>query len=235
MLPETGSRGVTLVELLVAMVLGTVLLGGAVTLLGTLSRATRQAVARWDNMEAVRTVWVTTERELRPGVRDRDWEVTDGGVLRLRAFRGLARVCGAAVEPGVYPVLWRGDRQPVPDQDSVVVLGADGGWRQAALTAWLAGGPCLEAEGERSGRMAWEGAGSEPPVLVRVFERGAYSFYRGAFRYERGAAGRQPLTPEVFEDEVRYEADSLGVIVTAGLPPGVDGGWVRIVLAAEAR
>lgn len=207
------SAGFSLIELLVALVLAGVLAGSAAGILTTLARSTERSVDRWDRLEAMRTVWVTTERELRSGRAGRDWRVTAGGVLDLRAFRGFARICGGAVEPGLYPVAWRGERLPLEGRDSLLVLGRDGGWRAAGLERWSeaaateAGGDptgCAAGTGERSGWMSWSGAGSEVPVLVRLFERGAYSFHAGAFRYARGAAGRQPLTPELFGDASRY-------------------------------
>ncbi len=192
-------RGVTLLELLVVLVLGGILMGSALSLLSTVASGVAKGMERWDRLEATRTVWVTLERELRPGLEGRDWRVGPDGTLSLRAFRGFARICGPPGEPGRYPVAWRGERLPVPDRDSLLVLGRDGGWRSAALSVWSEGEVgCAPTGGEREGWMAWVGAGSETPVLVRLFERGSYSVHAGAFRYQRGAAGRQPLTPEVF-------------------------------------
>lgn len=217
-------------ELLVGLTLAGILLGSAVSLMGTLSRAVGEGMARWDYLEAVRTVWVTTERELRPGVPGRDWDVGADGVLRLRAFRGLGRVCGTGGEPGIHPVAWRGERLPVPGADSLLILGRDGGWRTAALEAWSeaessSGGDatgCGADETERSGWMQWEGAGSEPPVLVRGFERGAYSIQAGAFRYARGEGGRQPLTPEIVASAEGYRRVGDGLVVE--LVPSLAGG-----------
>lgn len=228
--PPPGRRnGMTLVELLVALVLGGVLLGSAFTLLSGLAGATRLALERWDRMEALRTVWVTVERELRPGVPGRDWKVTTEDELALRSFRGIARICGPGTEPGEYRVAWRGERLPVADRDSVVVLGRDGGWRSALLVRWIDDDGCSTLPGEIPGRMAWTGAGSEPPVLVRLFVRGAYSLRAGAFRYRRGAAGRQPLTPEVFDDGSRFLALPSGVAAQVDFLPtaGSDGSGAR--------
>lgn len=205
--PRSGSpdgwktRGVTLLELLLVLVLGGILLGSALSLLSTAASAVASGTERWDRLEAARTVWVTLERELRPGLEGRDWRVEADGSLSLRAFRGFARICGPSGEPGRHPVAWRGERLPVPDRDSLLVLGQDGGWRVAGLSLWSEGAVgCAPTPGEREGWMAWVGAGSEPPVLVRLFEKGSYSLHAGAFRYQRGAAGRQPLTPELFGD-----------------------------------
>jgi prepilin-type N-terminal cleavage/methylation domain-containing protein len=218
-----GKRGFTLIELLIALVLGAVLLGSALVLMASLSRAVDTGLARWDRLEALRTVWVTLERELRPGRPGRDWRVTAEGAVELRAFRGFARVCGPAAEPGIYRVAWRGERAPVPDRDSVLVLGRDGGWREAALTYWSEAGDCPVVEEEQPGRMSWSGAGSEPPVLIRLFQRGAYSVNDGAFRYRAGVAGRQPLTPELFASESGFSLEPSGVGVVLNFEP-VTGG-----------
>jgi prepilin-type N-terminal cleavage/methylation domain-containing protein len=236
---RASQEGATLLELLVALVLGSILLGSAVGMLGMLTRAAERAMDRWDRSEAVRTVWVVAERELRPGMPGRDWWVTAEGALELRAFRGFARVCGPEAEPGVHPVAWRGDRLPVADRDSLLVLGGDGGWRRAALVRWREaaatdpedpdgdgaddGTGCGGVPGERTGWMRWSGAGSEPPVMVRLFERGVYSFQDGAFRYARDASPRQPLTPAIFGPGSRFIAEPGGVAVEMrfdGSPPG---------------
>jgi prepilin-type N-terminal cleavage/methylation domain-containing protein len=216
-----GRGGFTLVEMLVVMVLMGLLLGSAFSLLASVSGSVTRGMERWDRLEAVRTVWVSVERDLRPGLADRDWWVTPGGVLQLRAFRGFARICGPAGEPGLFPAVWRGDRLPVPQRDSVLVLGEDGGWRGGSLTRWTeAQVGCDPAPGEREGWVSWSGAGGEPPVLIRLFERGAYSFHQGAFRYERGNAGRQPLTPELFGPGSRFQAEKFGVSVEWTYPEG---------------
>ena len=216
--------GFTLVEMLVVMVLTGLLLGSAFSLLASVSGSVAQGMERWDRLEAVRTVWVAVERELRPGLADRDWRVTTGGVLELRAFRGFARICGPAGEPGVFPAAWHGDRLPVPQRDSVLVLGQDGGWRGGSLTRWTeAQVGCNPTPGEREGWVSWSGAGGEPPVLVRLFERGAYSFHQGAFRYERGYTGRQPLTPELFGPGSRFHPESFGISVELVYPQGPGG------------
>ena len=212
----TGFRraGFTLLELLVVMVLTGLLAGSIYSLLSTLSRGVAQGMDRWDRMEAERTVWISVERDLRPGLHGRDWEVTPDGVLRLRAFRGIARICGGATSPGVYPVAWRGDRLPVPDRDSLLVLAGDGGWRAAGLTDWRDDeDACTGLGGERTGWMEWSGAGSHPPILLRLFERGSYSFHAGAFRYARGGGLRQPLTPELFGAGSRFQTEHEGVVV----------------------
>jgi hypothetical protein len=212
MRPGARRAGISLVELLVVLVLSGVLLGSALGLLSSLMRGVDRATVRWDRMEAARTVWVTVEREVRAGRPGRDWRIGSDGVLALRAFRGFARVCGSPSETGAHPAAWRGDRLPVPDRDSLLVLGADGGWRAGALTRWSEGEVgCTPEPGEREGWMEWTGGDPVPPVLVRGFEPGGYSFHQGAFRYARGGGPRQPLTPEIFGPESRFLGGGGGV------------------------
>lgn len=207
-------RGVTLVELLLVLVLSGLLLGSALAILGTLSRASALNVDRWDRLEAVRTVWVTLEQELRPGRPDADWRVESDGTLRLRAFRGFARACGAPDASGSVPVAWRGERLPVADRDSVLVLDVEGRWSAARLTRWReAEVGCLPGEGEREGWMSWNPTPAESVILVRLFEAGRYTLTDGAFRYARGGGGRQPLTPEVFAAGSGFEALPDGLLV----------------------
>ena len=216
-------RGVTLVELLLVLVLSGLLLGSALAILGTLSRASALSMDRWDRLEAIRTVWVTLEKELRPGRPDADWRVDSDGTLRLRGFRGFARACGVPDASGSVPVAWRGERLPVADRDSVLVLDVEGRWSAARLTRWReAEVGCLPGEGEREGWMSWHPTPAESVILVRLFEAGRYTLTDGAFRYARGGGGRQPLTPEVFVAGSGFEAlpDGLLVHLEARRHPG---------------
>ncbi len=221
-------EGFTLVELLVALVLGVLLLGAAIQLFGSLSRAVEAGIVRSDRMDALRTAWITVEREVRPGLPGRDWHLTPDGALELRGFRGIGRVCPGEPEPGVWGILWTGDRLPVPGRDSLLVLAGDGGWYPAALTGWWEGwAPCVPVPGERDARIRIEGTIPGRPVLVRLFEQGSYSFHNRAFRWERGQGGRQPLTPELFAGGSRFELLGAGEFMLRAeftALPGVAGG-----------
>ena len=140
-----------------------------------------------------------------------DWTVADD-VLRLRAFRGTAFRCHVQPAQGLA-VAVSGHRAPDPAKDSVLVLGRDGAWRSAALVgrSRRRGVDCQSLAGFET--EVWRLDPPQPGMLVATyFERGAYRFANGAFRYRRGNGGWQPLTGE-------------GIVVdSAGLvPAGANG------------
>lgn len=106
-----------------------------------------------------------------------------------------------------------GIRLPEPRKDSILALGPDLRWRTFALRARAP---------VRSACPAWNGAPAErwtferapgPLVLARVFETGVYLLQDGALRYRRGLGGRQPLTPELLDDDASVLAGSPGGLV----------------------
>lgn len=121
-----------------------------------------------------------------------DWAL-DGEELHLRAFRGIAFRCANELPQG-WAVAVSGYRSPDADKDSVLVLSEDGQWSVSALTrsSRRRGLACQEVAGFST--EVWQ---LDPPadraLVGMYFERGAYRFSDGAFRYRRGAAW-QPLT-----------------------------------------
>ena len=179
------------------------LLGLAVISFGWGALAHQRTVAsrlrfEMDLLSARRLVAIVIGKELRSGVRGRDWIGPAFDSLSLRAFRGWGPVCGLGREPGRIVVAYHGERAANPVKDSVLILTADG-WRGADLTG--------RASGPRSCEMALGGDSEvwtiDPPVtgalVARVFERGSYHVSGGALRYRRGRGGRQPLTLDVFD------------------------------------
>ena len=124
-----------------------------------------------------------------PGV---DWSLHDNE-LYLRAFRGVAVGCATQTANG-WAVAVAGYRSPDADKDSVLVLSEDGHWSVAALARSSRRNrlECRDVAGFAT--EVWQ---LDPPadraLLGMYFERGAYRFSDGAFRYRRGAAW-QPLT-----------------------------------------
>lgn len=185
-------------------------------LAGTLRWAER-ITDRVEAVELARTVWMILDQELRPGLPGRDWVLESEVAVSLRAFRGLGRVCGPASSG--WRIAYRGARAPDPVRDSVLVLGSDGGWRAGALVGVGAAadpaGACAPAPGESLRRLEWSLPDDVPPVFVRVFERGRYSFEDRALRYRRGSGGRQPLTLERVGEgsRLRWDGTALHVVL----------------------
>ncbi len=236
--------GHSLAELAVALFLVGFLGSVVATLLSGSMRAVTGLVERAEVAEARRTVGALLQEELGVGVFGRDWGLDGDRAVALRAFRGYARVCGPGADTGSWRVAWTGDRAPDPDRDSLLVLGADGAWRTARLARVgpappaISAAPCSAGVGERvadwevSGapgptppHQGWSpGAGDPPPLVARFFESGRYSLEDGAFRYRRGSAGRQPLTPGIVAPESRFHlrpGGGIEVELHLRLRPGV--------------
>ena len=192
--------GVTVVEVLVSLLLGLAVISLAWSALARQRTVASRMRSDMDLLSARRLAAIVIGKELRAGVRGRDWTPPVADSLPLRAFRGWGPVCGVGSESRNIMVAYRGARAANPAKDSVVVLTADG-WRQADLTARAsASGACsTDLGGEAE---VWT---IDPPVtgglVARVFERGSYHLSGGALRYRRGLGGRQPLTPELFDDD----------------------------------
>lgn len=217
--------GATLVETLVALLLGLLVLQAGMTAVGRTRLAHARTMERSDALSAVRLTGVLLRAETSAGREGEDW-VLDGGSLALRAYRGTGLVCGEYEVPGVLVVSYGGYRRPDPTKDSVEVVYADGARAVVELTGITTGPPnCWSAPIE--GSLALELRVPAPPggVLARVFERGAYSLSGRALRYRRGAGGRQPLTPEILEPESGWRLTdgrlSAELLWRARVDPGV--------------
>ena len=197
-------RGATLVETLVALLIGLLVVQAGMSAVGRTRSAHARVMERADALSAVRLTGALVRAETAAGRRDADWVMAADSVA-LRAYRGTGLACGEHEAPERIVVSYAGYRRPDPTKDSVEVVYADGARAVLALIGVTAGPPtCWGAPLE--GGIALELGGPAPPggVLVRVFERGAYSLSGRALRYRRGAGGRQPLTPEILERESRW-------------------------------
>ena len=147
------SSGVTVVEVLVSL-----LLGLAVISLGWSALAHQRTVAsrlrsELDLLSARRLAAIVIGKELRAGVRGRDWIVRAPDRLSLRAFRGWGLVCRLGTKPGNIVVAYHGERAANPVKDSVLILTADG-WQRADLTRRASGvGSCAMDLGGNSESM----------------------------------------------------------------------------------
>jgi hypothetical protein len=204
-------RGALLAEAIFSLTLGLVLL---VALAGAVVGSLRWIVDQWaraEGIDVVLTIWGILDDELRPGIPVRDWRLEGGGAwVDLRGFRGVARVCGPGSTPDRWRVAYRGRRAAEVGRDSILVLGVDGGWRARALEGASDGGGCAVGSGETAELWQWSGSGTPAPVLVRLYERGRYHLAERAFRYQRGAGGRQPLTPERLAPASRFDMSPSG-------------------------
>jgi len=147
--------------------------------------------------DAVRTAATVLGGELRR-VDPADLRAIGPDSLALRAFRGIGAVCGSDAD-GATIVHFRGDRAPEPTKDSVLWIRSGAPPATVALVAVqpVAGPGCA---GPAAGELQlWR---TRPPLgergVLLLFESGTYYLLGGALRYRIGAAGRQPLTAELF-------------------------------------
>jgi hypothetical protein len=190
-------RGASAVEALVALLLGLFLISLALTVVAR-QRAAVAALGRTRDARA--TVWVARELlggEGRDGDARRDGWALSTDSFGLRAFRGIACVCGPGPTPLDLVVEAEGVRLPESAKDSVLLLGAAGEWSVVALDGVTAATGCSDDPGGAA--ELWHLSATPPrgAVFARYFERGSYHVVDEALRYRRGVSGRQPLTPEV--------------------------------------
>lgn len=189
--------GHSLPELLAALVAGTLL---TTLVAATVMMQLRVAGAVARSVEVADAVAVTAgvlEAELRDAPAGGRSVGPDS--VALRAYRAVAVVCDTTGEHAV--LRWSGSRGPDASKDSLLVPGATGA-RVLPLRApaALAGAAdCAPRPAERLYRIASDGVLASGDVVLG-FERGSYHLSDGALRWRVGAAGRQPLTGEVFDD-----------------------------------
>lgn len=185
---DAATRGVALAEALVALTLAGVLLAAVTVALvgvGRLVAAQTGIATAAETQRLTRHVLVSELAPLLPPEAQ-----AAGDSLSLRAMRGLGVVCGTTSDGGL--VRYEGHRAPDPAKDSVVVIGA----AESVLrlrSAAAVGHACPGAD-PPSGYRVDVGVPLLSGSLLLFFERGQYFLADGAFRYRRGAAGRQPLT-----------------------------------------
>ncbi|MDZ7779154.1 MAG: hypothetical protein U5R14_04335 [Gemmatimonadota bacterium] len=196
----TGRQaGVTVVEALVSLLLGLGLVQASLAVGARVRVAHAELLGRAEVLASARLTGALLRSETGVALRGRDWELHDDA-LRLRAFRGTALVCPEGSGADTLDAAYVGYRAPDPTKDSVVVLYQDGSRVVRGLEG--VGSGVAECMGEALSRRTTLVLSESVPtgaVVARVFERGAYSVADAAFRYRRGAAGRQPLTPEVWD------------------------------------
>lgn len=238
----SGRTGFSALEVVVALLLLSALLRLSWGVSSAQRRAIAALVARSDVLTAERTVWWVLRAETAAGRAGNDWRVTGPGVLGLRAFRGRGVPCPDDPGAGEWvDVRYVGWRAPDPAKDSALALDGTGRWTPTALVARGRGeerAGCPARGMERRERWRLRPPPRRPVVLLRVFEPGSYHLEDAAFRYRRGAGGRQPLTAEVLDPEgsgmtaapegleVRFRGLARG---PEGTEPAADTGWTRIL------
>jgi hypothetical protein len=208
-------RGTSLIEALVALLLGLIVVQGALTAAAKARVVHRRLVERADVLSSVRLTAAVLRAEVEAGIQGDDWSVIDDS-LSLRAFRGTGLVCSAASSGDGLAVSWAGYRRPDPAKDSVWIASALGTVSVTGLVGVETAPDSCRAEPLDDGLvLRLSGVAPVDASFARVFERGAYSVTGAALRYRRGAGGRQPLTAEVFDAESgwRMEAGGLNVVL----------------------
>lgn len=228
-----GRGGTSVVETLWALVLGLFMMALAMRVVARQRAAVAALAEQSDALATVRVARQVLGQEGRSGDPSRDgWAVSDDS-LALRAFRGVAYVCGFGPDPDQVWVEAEGVRLPEPAKDSVLLLDVTGTWTSLAL---IDAGPASGCKPDGPGQgQRWRLSGLVPPgaVLARFFERGSYHVADGALRYRRGASGRQPLTPEVVQTRISLFQDTpAGVTLLLGVE-GSGAPW-RVFVTAGA-
>jgi len=192
----SGRAGTSVAEALVALVLGLFLTTLALRVVAQQRAAVAALAQESDALATVRVARQVLGREGRSSDPVRDGWAVSNDSLGIRAFRGMAYVCGAGPSPDEVWVEAEGVRLPQPAKDSVLVLDANGAWTAFALLDAGSAADC--SPGGRGQGQRWRLSGLVPSgaALTRYFERGSYHVADAALRYRRGASGRQPLTPE---------------------------------------
>lgn len=217
--PHPARRGFSLVETVVSLTLSFFVIHIGWLALERQARSHRAVGRSLLELEAVRTSAALMSLELTASLPFEDWTNHPPDSVALRAFRGFRFVCRELVESrpdAELPVYGVGLRSPDPAKDSVLVLHGDGRWRSHDLIRVSASDEvCPRAPGRRVER--WTVDPAAPTAwVVQYFERGSYHLAGRAFRYRAGRGGRQPLTPELFDEE------------WSGLFPATDG--TRLIL-----
>jgi hypothetical protein len=216
--------GTTLVEMMVAVVMTALIASAVAGLLASQLRLTHSVAERAVAREAVRTASAVLSAETRRMTRA-DIASSGSDSITVRAFRGIAIPCAAA--PTRIVVRYVGDRAPDPVKDSVLVVSYDGEVAVRLLDSTAASSTCGAAPGE----VVLEWTLAQPPggaAALLLFETGTYHLAQSALRYRIGAAGRQPLTPEV----LRHPGTGFTGIDSTAVRFSLDAGLIRVSRAA---
>ena len=191
--PDRKRRGFVLTEAVVAGTLLLMVVQVSWWVTAVQSVVATRVVTGARILDETRVIHHVLASEVDNGQAGTDW-IVEEGELRLRAFRGMAFGCSTQPSDG-WAVAVSGYREPNADKDSVLVLSADGSWRASALVrrSRRRNLECQDMAGF-STEVWFLDPPRVQPLAGRYFERGAYRFSDGAFRYRHGRSGWQPLT-----------------------------------------
>jgi len=207
----TGTRGFALVEAVIAGTLMLLLVQVAWWVAAVHGRVANRVMGEAAVLDGTRLVHHVLATEVAGGLESIDWDLS-GDELELRALRGVAVGC-ISQEGAGWRVAVSGYRMPDPAKDSVLTFSEARGWQVSDLIrrTRAASPACHEIPGFST--EVWT---LDPPISAAVvgvyFERGAYRFSAGAFRYRTGRGGWQPLTATGIDTD------------STRLTPNADGG-----------
>ncbi|MEJ2204647.1 MAG: hypothetical protein P8170_11090 [Gemmatimonadota bacterium] len=191
-----GRGGFTVMEALVALLLGWGILQVGLSVLAGQRRHRRSMVATSDWLDTRRIVRHVLGGEARRTDAGDPWRASSD-TLSLRAYRGHALICPEPLPSSDVLVRAYGLRRADPRKDSVALLGLGLPRTVALLSRTVVDEACPGVAGGITERWRLSGEVPRGMVVAKYFERGSYHLWRGALRYRRGSGGRQPLTPEV--------------------------------------
>lgn len=222
MTAATSRAGFSLIEAIVAAVLGVLLVTLSLSTFSALQRAGQRQEEVRTRLSATRLTGRVLDLELsgaRPAV---DWVAHAPDSLTLRAFRRAAWVCAVRTDSALVVIPLPGRAIDI-DRDSLLVMDGQGRWHAAGLVGVEADAPpCLDGAGD--GALWRLDRSLEDAVLARVFEAGSYHFGPD-LRYRIGGGGRQPLTGPGLEGYVfGYDGDRVRMASSvSGRPPLITG------------
>ncbi|MDP2957909.1 MAG: hypothetical protein Q8N53_15890 [Longimicrobiales bacterium] len=218
--PAGPAGGFSVAEALVALLLGCLVVGVALTTLARQRAVQSELTARAERLGAARLARHLLGWELRAARGGGAYSVGPDS-LALRAYRGVGLVCSGERGPRELWVAASGVRAADPAKDSVELLLESGATAVLGLEAREGSGRRCGASPDALERWTLSAPLPAGVVMVRWFERGSYHLSGGALRYRRGLAGRQPLTSEVVRlPESSFVEGASGLRLDLVLGPG---------------
>lgn len=196
------SGAASLAELILVLALFALVSAGAARFASGQRRVAETVRTRGRWAELVRTATLVLGADSRFLV-GADIAAAAGDSIRIRAFRGGGLVCGTN-GPRVW-LRYTGAREPEPAKDSLLLLLPD-----TMVAVRLQSVAASDSCGS-SLRLTLELTPPGPAGYGLIFESGAYMLAGNAFRYRRGAGGRQPLTETLLDVRSRLAVDTASV------------------------